>query len=48
MIDLSYKPKKEKKSEEPNNAIQGLVFVLFSAFFAYVILSGIAGEYLFF
>ena len=42
MIDLSRKEPKKVESE-PNFAIQLLVFAIFSAFLAYMILSGIAG-----
>ena len=46
MIDLSYK-KPEIKEEEPNILIQGIIFVLFSAFLAVIVLSGIVGEPIF-
>ena len=45
MIDLSYKPyKKEKKEAEIPLIFKFWILVIFSAFFAYVMLSGIVGE----
>lgn len=45
MIDLS-RPTR-KKQEEPEELpviVEGLIFVIFSAFIALIVLSGIAGE----
>jgi len=47
MIDLSYKKPEEKKEEELHPVVQGLFFVIISAFFTLVVLSAIAGEPLF-
>ena len=47
MIDLNMKPK--QKNEEPELPwwAQYIIYVIFSTFFAYVLLSGIVGEPLF-
>ena len=47
MIDLNMKPKPKKEEPELPVWAQYLIYVIFSAFFAYVLLSGIAGEPLF-
>lgn len=46
MIDLS-KPKREKQDDDWNPVIQVLVLALTAAFLTVIILSGIAGEYIF-
>ena len=45
MIDLSYKnPNKKEKETEIPLIFKFWILVIFSAFFAYVMLSGIVGE----
>lgn len=47
MIDLSYKSKTEKKNDDWNPVIQAVILVMAAAFLAVMVLSGIAGEFIF-
>ena len=47
MIDLSFKPKQQKKDDEMSDFAQFLTMVIFAGFFAVVLLSAIAGEPIF-
>ena len=46
MIDLNYKPKKQKTENDFPPCVQILILAVFSAVLAYMILCGIAGEIL--